>query len=152
MRPLASIARYSPFGTGCLIRTVSSSNTTCRNGIVGLENPGGDVCCVLGCDPCGGDGCATNTTGLSGSDCCAGKISQNCSVTNSAPCKLDDDVVTPGEWLMLFPLEVGMMWCCFLEMAGLCIAVFKGGPLQRVWVWRLPSVRNIVNVCPKPLC
>ena len=83
-----STARYSPYDTGCYIRAVATSNSTCSNGLVGVENNMGTVCCVLGCDPCGGDGCATNNT-MVASNCCAGEISELCSVTNSAPCKLE---------------------------------------------------------------
>ena len=85
-------------------RAVARPNTTCSNGLVGLENNMGTVCCVLGCDPCGGAGCATNNT-LGGSNCCAGEISELCSVTNSAPCKFDRESVT------LFPLIVDKIWC-----------------------------------------
>lgn len=78
-------------GLDGLSRAVATSNTTCSNGLVGLENGDGTVCCVSGCEPCGGSKCA-GTPGLSSDDCCAGTIEANgqlCSDTNAAPCVLD---------------------------------------------------------------
>lgn len=56
------------------------------------------VCAIFtqqdGCGTCGGTGCASrgNDIGLTGDDCCAGKILASgrlCSVTGEAPCFID---------------------------------------------------------------
>ncbi|CAN0387457.1 unnamed protein product, partial [Laminaria digitata] len=65
-----------------------TEETTCGNGLVGLENGEITVCCDSACGQCGGPGCG-DVSGLSVDDCCVDAIEENgqlCSETNSAPC------------------------------------------------------------------
>lgn len=67
------------------------SNSTCSNGLTGIEDEVNGACCVAACGTCGGEGCG-NIPGLSGDDCCSTIITSNgtlCSVSNSAPCIME---------------------------------------------------------------
>ncbi|CAM9469864.1 unnamed protein product [Sphacelaria rigidula] len=69
--------------------TSASSNSTCDNGLTGVQDPSSDVCCPIVCgDECGGEGCGT-IVGTSPSDCCYQSIidsGRDCAVTMEAPC------------------------------------------------------------------
>lgn len=70
---------------------------TCSNGVEGVEDGDGLVCCNPACGVCGGSDCGGDP-GLSIGDCCVGVIVENaqfCSVTESAPCVFD--VVVEGK-------------------------------------------------------
>lgn len=67
----------------------------CSNGIAGMESADGKICCTSGCKQCGGAGCSTTSLPEYGAeDCCASDVSSTgwlCSVTELAPCIIDDD-------------------------------------------------------------
>lgn len=70
-------------------------DSTCDNGLTGVQDPNTDVCCPLVCgDACGGEGCGS-IAGVDASQCCATNIiaaGASCADTNVAPC-----VVEAGE-------------------------------------------------------
>lgn len=58
------------------------------SGDAGILSGNGKSCCPPSCSRCGGEGC-----GELGDHCCEGKIAASddyCSVTNAAPCIVDD--------------------------------------------------------------
>lgn len=91
------------------MHAVSTTETTCSNGLVGLENGEITVCCDADCGQCGGEGCG-DISGLSVDDCCADIIVENgqlCSETDAAPCVLD----APGEVVVVLARErVESVW------------------------------------------
>ncbi|CAN0526943.1 unnamed protein product, partial [Scytosiphon promiscuus] len=49
---------------------------TCSNGIAGVENNSGTICCAEACNgQCGGSGCGSIAGTNGGSDCCADEVS-----------------------------------------------------------------------------
>lgn len=78
----------------------ASNDSTCDNGLTGVQDPDTDVCCPLICgDACGGEGCGS-IAGASSGDCCAADIMAAgvlCSDSGSAPC-----LITPGGYRVLF--------------------------------------------------
>ena len=81
--------------TPCVQTSVAANDTTCSNGLAGIES--GEVCCDAACGVCGGATCG-NLPGLTGADCCIGEIetaAELCSVKGSAPCVVDP----PGEFV-----------------------------------------------------
>ena len=68
----------------------AGAQSTCSNGIVGVEATSLDACCVEACGMCGGPGCnpGANST-LTSADCCATEIIDSgalCTDTGAAPC------------------------------------------------------------------
>ncbi|CAN0056924.1 unnamed protein product [Pylaiella littoralis] len=80
---------------------VAPTDSTCSNGIAGIDG-NGVVCCPIGCGTCGGSSCATagRANGLGSDSCCGGGIKDSgvlCSVSGVAPCIIDGDVApTPA--------------------------------------------------------
>eukprot|EP00904_Undaria_pinnatifida_P003197 jgi/Undpi1/12879/HiC_scaffold_7.g02546.m2 len=92
---------------------------TCSNGLVGMENDGGTVCCDIHCDQCGGPGCGNPTLSfVSADDCCASNIltqDEPCSVTGSAPCVLDTvEQTSCSNGLIGLENDGGTVCCHFL--------------------------------------
>lgn len=52
-----------------LLLTGSTSPSVCSNGVEGIGNDNGDICCPLTCDQCDEIGCEDAPGGLS--ECCA---------------------------------------------------------------------------------
>lgn len=89
----------------CFLSVTIPVTTTCSNGLEGVQDSEGIVCCNPACGVCGGSECGGNP-GLSTGDCCVGTIltsGESCNVTESAPCVLEVDV--EGKLFMLV-LEV----------------------------------------------
>ena len=66
------------------------ATSNCSNGLNGLEDTNGTVCCSDMCDFCGGSGCG-NIAGTTANDCCVLRIlnsSQYCGDDVVAPCIL----------------------------------------------------------------
>lgn len=71
--------------------SVADPNATCSNGLAGIEDADGTVCCDAACGQCGGDGCG-DVAGFSDADCCSATIEGSgelCSIALAAPCKVD---------------------------------------------------------------
>ena len=67
------------------------TDTTCSNGIAGIESSNGDVCCLTACGQCGGVGCSS-AGGLTAAECCQSGIEEGgdlCEDTGTAPCIID---------------------------------------------------------------
>ncbi|CAM9984470.1 unnamed protein product, partial [Ectocarpus sp. 8 AP-2014] len=63
--------------------------TTCSNGLAGVEDPLGKVCCAPSCPQCAGGGCG----GFDGALCCETNVTASsiyCDVAQEAPCILGD--------------------------------------------------------------
>lgn len=85
-----------------LVQTAAApDNTTCDNGLTGVQDPDTDVCCPLECGTqCGGDGCG-QVPGVDASQCCAASIIASgvvCSDVVGPPC-----VTEAGELLVVDP-------------------------------------------------
>ncbi|CAM9507739.1 unnamed protein product [Ectocarpus fasciculatus] len=70
---------------------LTTAATTCANGLEGVGDANGVVCCPLGCDQCAGDGClmAGADAGLGWESCCGEGIKASdvyCDETSEAPC------------------------------------------------------------------
>ncbi|CAN0279924.1 unnamed protein product, partial [Ectocarpus fasciculatus] len=65
---------------------------TCEDGV--LED---GYCCskTCGVGGCGGQGCSSRNGKRTADDCCFSRITDLCSVTGCAPCKMDDDAKRP---------------------------------------------------------
>lgn len=72
-----------------LCAALADANSTCDNGMTGVQDSDTDVCCPLECGTlCGGEGCGS-IPGVDSSQCCAAAIilsSQSCDQTGQAPC------------------------------------------------------------------
>ncbi|CAM9516484.1 unnamed protein product [Choristocarpus tenellus] len=90
---LCSVTGVAP----CVIDSAEASNTTCSNGLEGIEDPILDVCCASNCGQCGGEGCGSIVGTGGASDCCSNTIASSgssCNDTRAAPCIITYDVVT----------------------------------------------------------
>lgn len=80
--------RHSPPSvTNALFRGNSHGPATCSNGVPGVENFAGEVCCPVSCEVCGGDGCGE----FGVDDCCSSNIMGSdvyCDISGEAPCIL----------------------------------------------------------------
>ncbi|CAN0253180.1 unnamed protein product [Pylaiella littoralis] len=64
----------------------ASPDSTCSNGLSGVEAENGKTCCALYCGTCGGVGCGSRGNA---SDCCATEIAfygEECGVAGASPC------------------------------------------------------------------
>ncbi|CAM9895175.1 unnamed protein product [Ectocarpus fasciculatus] len=64
-----------------------AAGTTCSNGLAGVEDPLGKVCCAPSCPQCAGEGCGE----FDGAHCCETNVTASniyCDVTQEAPCIL----------------------------------------------------------------
>ena len=79
--------------------------SNCSNGLNGLEDTNGIVCCSDMCDFCGGSGCGS-FTGTTANDCCIQEIlssGQYCGDDVVAPCILVDDMNTAAPTMTTLP-------------------------------------------------
>ncbi|CAM9402588.1 unnamed protein product [Laminaria digitata] len=112
----------------CVVEAVTTdSNSTCSNGLSGIED--NEACCLAACGQCGGTGCGS-ISGLAASDCCSSTIAASgtlCSVTNAAPCMLDTPEVAPSTCPNgLAGVQDGTV-CCAEACDGVCGGVGCGG-------------------------
>lgn len=95
------------------------ANSTCDNGLTGIQDPETDVCCPLICgESCGGVGCGS-IPGVDASDCCATNITDSgmrCSETVGPPC-----IVVASELLLCAPLTNVLNCCCWLLMLSVLV-------------------------------
>ncbi|CAM9821581.1 unnamed protein product [Pylaiella littoralis] len=85
-------------GPPCIVVAIADPNATCSNGLAGIEDADGTVCCDAACGQCGGDGCG-DVAGFSDADCCSATIEGSgelCSIALAAPCKVDPPEFTPS--------------------------------------------------------
>ncbi|CAM9895244.1 unnamed protein product, partial [Ectocarpus fasciculatus] len=86
----------------CFIIDSSSATATCSNGVTGVENEMGTVCCPIECgDFCGGDECVVNAL-----LCCASSITDSdvyCDEAGEAPCIIGSASDTPSPVEILLP-------------------------------------------------
>ncbi|CAN0044013.1 unnamed protein product [Ectocarpus fasciculatus] len=98
--------------------------TTCSNGVPGVENGMGTVCCPIECgDFCGGSGCGT----VDATNCCASSIvgsNVDCDVSEEAPCVISDsssafESATCSNGVTGVENEMGTV-CCPIECGDVC--------------------------------
>ena len=81
--------------------------SNCSNGLNGVENGDGGVCCPEICDFCGGEGCGS-IPGTKPEDCCAGNITDSgvyCTEGVEAPCILVNDTNTAAPTVTALPFS-----------------------------------------------
>ena len=81
--------------------------SNCSNGLNGVENAMGTVCCPEWCEFCGGTGCAS-IPGAEEGDCCASSIVDSgvyCVEGEEAPCILVNDTNTPAPTVTALPFS-----------------------------------------------
>ncbi|CAN0159675.1 unnamed protein product, partial [Ectocarpus sp. 4 AP-2014] len=93
---------------------------TCSNGVPGVENGMGTVCCPIECgDFCGGSGCAE----VDGTTCCASTIfelHEDCDVSEEAPCFIaGTTTATCSNGVAGVENEMGTV-CCPIECGDFC--------------------------------
>ncbi|CAM9694516.1 unnamed protein product [Pylaiella littoralis] len=106
----------------CAIVTLAENDTTCSNGLPGVESDN-LICCVAACGTCGGQNCG-DVAGFTGDDCCIENIEANnelCSDKGFAPCVVDPPEVTPSTCPNgLDGVFDGTNVCCAEACNGVC--------------------------------
>ncbi|CAM9999229.1 unnamed protein product, partial [Ectocarpus sp. 12 AP-2014] len=86
----------------CFISDSGSTTATCNNGVAGVENEMGTVCCPIECgDFCGGEECVINAL-----LCCSSSIIDSnvyCDESDEAPCIIGSASDTPSPIAVLLP-------------------------------------------------
>lgn len=116
----------------------TDSNSTCSNGLAGVEDTLTDICCTAACGQCGGEGCGS-IPGLSNTDCCSATIEATgslCSVTGSAPCIVDPP---------------GRSWFSNYLCVGLCLPRCMCGFMSSKVFDRFPHAQGPVFCILKPI-
>lgn len=111
----------------------------CSNGLPGVEDSTGSICCAAACSACGGRTCGITGEGIGPSNCCISPIfeaAEFCDETGAAPCILGGESCCLGDeqsrnsWLVIssyLKVESGSDQGC----------VRKG--FSKLWPTALPS-------------
>lgn len=105
------------------------SGQTCSNGVTGIENIAGDVCCPLACNGCGGSGCDVLPLGYD--SCCSQGVRSSNVACGVAPCIIGGTYIVSRMGLLQMNIAPKGVPCAVLgQISG--------------WSWRKMPPRCVV--------